>query len=188
MKKVAIALILLTTGCLSIQILNIFLADIFFTQEQSIQNYTQAIKLNPKEPAYFRELATLLALTTLTETENQINWAVEANTIAVKAYQLNPYNSLTLKALLYTYSQLGKVDVSYQEKNKTWVRELILLSPTEAQVYYSGALVYLRSGEVEEAKILNARALELKENYEKARELQELLHILTQNPGYSPVF
>lgn len=169
-----------------VQILNIFLADVSFSQglseadqdrEEAEANFKDAISLNPYEPAYPKELAFVLAQKAVTEAEAQKrkSLARQAEKVAQRAYQLNPKNSLTLRSLIKTYYLLSRIDEAYEKDLEDLVKVIIRLSPTEPRSYLDAGLAFFSLGKVKEASASIERSLELKPDYVEAREFLERL-------------
>lgn len=173
--------------------LRMLIADILFTDalrnkyaqtfSATYRELQKAVALNPLEPLYHRELALLLTewaqeelsqSTPESRQEGRI-LAEEAGNEAAKALQLNPHNSLTYKALLRTEYELSRSFPSYESKVEALGEALLRLSPTEAHIRYSLALVYAGHNKKGKARQLVEEALKLKPDYAEAQQLQELL-------------
>jgi tetratricopeptide (TPR) repeat protein len=143
----------------------------------------KAVTLNPREPLYHRELALFLTewaqeeLKTGSPAAFQRGQALAAAAYreAVIAQQLNPANSLTYKALLKTEYELARSFPAYAPAVEELGEALLRLSPTEAHIRYSVALVYAGHGKKERALQLTTEALQLKPDYTEAQQLKELL-------------
>lgn len=164
---------------LIVGVVNIFLADVSFTQgyaqaEGGLAQLAEtplkdAIRLNPWEPAYHKELAYVYAQKYVeAEDETDLNLALkEART----AYNLNPKNSLTLRSLIRVYYLLSKVKPEYKVNLEKLALDIIKLSPTEPRSYYDAALMFYYSGDKEAARELNDEAIKLRPGYPEALEL-----------------
>lgn len=159
--------------------LNIFLADVSFTQGYgSSQNgdveaaepaLKDATHLNPWEPAYHKELAYTYAQKYIeTESEEDLNLTLKE---AQTAYDLNTHNSLTLRSLIRVYYLISKVKPRYKTDLEKLALEIISLSPTEPRSYYDAALMFYYSGDREAAQELNNEAVKLRPGYPEALEL-----------------
>ncbi|MEK7610800.1 MAG: hypothetical protein AAB486_00310 [Patescibacteria group bacterium] len=174
--------------------LSMFLADVFLTRalaDRRIGDYQAAerelfwaTRLNPFEPLYHREYAALLAdlsIKSLAVKEDpemikqSQTLARNAGREAGRAIELNPRNSLTLKALLKTYYSLSLYYPAFEEITKSLGQTLLVLSPTEAHVRYSTALVFAGYGKGDQAIKLVDEALRLKPDYPEALSLKETL-------------
>lgn len=173
-KLVLIAVLLFTIYCLLITA-NLFFADVSFNTGERAQRYglyetaakyyQKAINRNWQETRYHRELASVLAGLGLFE---------RAAREAEIAYTQNPKNSLTIRSLIVTYTDLADLDPQYLTRAEELIIEAIDQQPTNPQLYYEQALVFFKAGKDEEARCALAKALELKPDYQKVRELLEV--------------
>lgn len=171
-KKVLIVFVLSVTAYGLLFTVNLFLADVSFNlgekagryglYEAAAGYYQGAINLNPREPRYHRELASVLA---------SMGKLEEASSRAEIAYRLNPRNSLTLRSLISTYSQMSPQNKRYQKLSEELAWEAIGQQPTNPQLYYQQALIFLQAEKGREAVASLEKALELKPDYQEAREL-----------------
>lgn len=173
--------------------LRILAADILFTRglrnryyqsfDDTSRELQKAVALNPLEPLYHRELASLLTEWAQEEIKQGspeadqagLTLAEEAGSEAERAITLNPYNSLTYKALLKTEYELSRSFPSYAPGVEELGEALLRLSPTEAHIRYSVALIYAGRNQKERAHQLVEEALNLKPDYAEARQLKGLL-------------
>lgn len=173
--------------------LRLLAADVLFTRalrnkyyqpfDDTYRALQQAVTLNPREPLYHRELALLLTEWAQEELKQGSPAAFQrgqalakqASGEAARALQLNPSNSLTYKALLKTEYELARSFPAYAPAVEELGEALLRLSPTEAHIRYSVALVYAGHGKKERARQLTAEALQLKPDYTEAQQLKELL-------------
>lgn len=174
-KKVFLLTIVLLMAAYGLLLtINLFLADVSFDlgerakrfglYETAVEYYQGAINLNPREPRYHRELASVLA---------SMDKLEEAEAEAEIAYRLNPRNSLTVRSLISTYVQMSKTDNKYQRRAEELAQEVIDQQPTNPQLYYQQALILLQAEKEEKAASSLKKALELKPDYRKAKELLE---------------
>ena len=178
-----LAAVLILGIILSMSTLNLFLADVSYSQgygssqggnvEEAEPALKDATRLNPWEPAYHKELAyTYAQKYVLTEDERDLNASLnEART----AKNLNPRNSLTLRSLIRDYYLLSKVNPQYKTDLEKLALEIIYLSPTEPRSYYDAALMFYYSGDSSSAKELNDESLKLRPGYPEALELSPKL-------------
>ncbi|MFH1896304.1 MAG: hypothetical protein ABH814_02410 [bacterium] len=127
--KLKTLIILTLTSFLLLKTVNLFLADIAFAKgykanlagnwEQSAKLIEAAVKLNRHEPTYFRELADAYCML------GDTNACLEN---AATALSLNPYDSLTLKALIKTFIRAGLL-----ENAGLLTEKLISLAPTDEE-------------------------------------------------------
>ena len=173
-KKLALTAIFLITFYCLVFTLNLFRADASFNTgeaakryglyEVAAEYYQKAIAFNPCEPRYHRELAYVLA---------KLSAAESAAGEAEIAYNLNPKNSLTVRSLVSTYVELSDVDPLYLTRAGELIAETIAQQPTNPQLYYEQALILFKSEKNEEALAALTRAVGLKPDYQRARELLE---------------
>lgn len=174
--------------------ISFFYADTYYARGLALRRYgaypeaysslRRATLLNSFEPAYHRDLAALLSdmvdqnlieSTDTAEEAEALALAEEAGREAALALKLNPYNSLTLKSLLKTYYTLSQHFQPYVELSENLGETLLLLSPTEAHVRYSVALIYAGHNKNKQALQLTEEALQLKPDYNEAQALKEML-------------
>lgn len=173
-KKLGLVAIVLLTIYSLLLTINLFRADAAFNNgekfrryglyEVATEYYREAISLNPREPRYHRELAYVLA---------NLGKIEEAKREAEFAYNLNPKNSLTVRSLISTYVELSDFDQKFQTRAEELMLKAIAWQPTNPQLYYEQALILLKGGKSEEAVEALQKVLELKPDYQKARELLE---------------
>lgn len=185
------AVLLLTVYC-SLFTVNLFRADVFFNSgekfsryglyEMAAEYYQKATSLNSSEPRYHRELANVLAALAQGEESREERVALidKAEREAELAYQLNPKNSLTVRSLISTYIDLADFDSQYQTRAEELITEAIAWQPTNPELYYEQSLILFKAGKDKEALTALQKALELKPDYQKAR---EFLETFQQNPN-----
>lgn len=179
-KKFALIVLLLFIVYCSLFIVDLFHADVSFNSgekfsryglyEIAAEDYRKALSLNPREPRYHRELASALA---------KLGEVEEAEREAEVAYTLNPKNSLTIRSLISTYNDLADIDPQYQTRAEELIAEAINQQPTNPQLYYEQALILFKAEKGEEALAALQKALELKPDYQTAK---DLLESFQQNP------
>ncbi len=173
-KKVALIVLLLIIVYGLLFIVDLFRADTAFNNgeklsryglyEVATEYYREAVSRNPCEPRYHRELASVLTKLDIVE---------EAEREAEIAYNLNPKNSLTIRSLVSTYVDLADINPQYQTRAEELIAEAIAWQPTNPQLYYEQALILFKVEKNEAATEALQKALELKPDYQKARELLE---------------
>jgi len=173
-KKLALVVLLLFIVHCSLFVVDLFRADAFFNTGEKMQRYglyevaagyyQRAINHNSREPRYHRELAAVLARLGMTD---------RAAGEAEIAYDLNPKNSLTIRSLISTYVDLASIDSRYLARAEELIAEAVDQQPTNPQLYYEQALIFLKAEKDEEAARALQKSLELKPDYQKARELLE---------------
>ena len=173
-QKLTLVTVLLFASYCLVSTTNLFLADVSFNTGEKMQRYglyetaakyyQKAINRNWREPRYHRELASALARLGLEE---------RAVREAEIAYTQNPKNSLTIRSLITTYVYLSSTDFKYLTRAEELIAEAISQQPTNPQLYYEQALVFLKGEKENEAIRTLEKALELKPGYQKVRELLE---------------
>jgi len=173
-KKVLLIVILLSIIHCSLLIVDLFCADVAFNNGENFsryglyniaaEEYQKAVALNPREPRYHRELAYVLA---------KLQQVEPAEREAEIAYHLNPQNSLTVRSLISTYVELADIDPQYLTRAEEMIVEAVAQQPTNPELYYQQALIFLKGEKDEEAVEALRKALELKPDYQKPRELLE---------------
>lgn len=185
MKTFALTtVVLITIYCLLFTV-NLFRADVAFNNggkfsryglyEIATEDYRKAISLNPSEPRYHRELANVLAALAQGGVSSEERGALieEAEREAEIAYNLNPKNSLTVRSLVSTYVDLADFDPKYLMRAEELIAEAVAWQTTNPQLYYEQALILFKAEKDEEALAALQKAVELKPDYQKARELLE---------------
>jgi|GEM_PF-2265947 len=163
-KKRKILLVVIWLICLYylFTVTNNFLADVSYTKgtsEGSISDLQDAIKLNPNEPAYLRNLGLGLSSVYKNETETTSKEAIKNQAVlALKAaYNLNPRNLLTLKSVKLGLENLDEAKSAYALSF-----EMIEISPTDPTLWYEKAKSEKILGMLEESAKSYEKTLELR--------------------------
>jgi len=168
LKKQSITIALLTTCYLLLAtgVVKMFVANVFYTHG-TLSSVDQAVTLVPYENTYRRNLAYNYAISA-TKNNNYEKVAVHhINEALLK----NPYDFLTLETLTKTYLELTSRDMKYLDDAASLSYRQTTLSPTDPEVFYTYGLLLMTKGNNEEAQKSFQKALELKPDYEKAREM-----------------
>lgn len=190
---VLVVIFFLFTG---LTLLRIWLADYYYFQAKKLnsnQDYSKAydniiktINFFPREPVYYDELALISAnLAYYFDVDNQSGigsqFATQAIAASDAACQSSPLNVVFLKTrtrLFYTLSQLPSLNQEQQENYLNQALDSITkaaqLSPHDAKIAYNLALIYEISGQTEKALETLKKTLEMKPDYQDARETLEL--------------
>jgi O-antigen ligase/cytochrome c-type biogenesis protein CcmH/NrfG len=153
-----------------------YLADIFYAKSQSSdehQDYqvaykqaSQSLSLNPNEPLYLIQLATLSSkMALITKDQTYINQAVNFST---KAIQISPTNTNLWKERAQIYYYLASLDIKYFRDTIQSMLQAIKLAPTDAKNYYSLGQFLDSASLVDDAIPYYQKAIELKSNYDYA--------------------
>lgn len=166
-KYIGLFAIWLGTFYFLFNVLNIFLADISFSKginNGSLKDLTDAIKLNPSEETYHRNLGLAYAILTKNETDADLKKAlvILSDQKLQTAIKLNPKNSLVLKSAIQGYNYLGAIDKSYLSKAKEIARNLATLSPTDPEAWYQLATVEFKIGDKTQAAQHYQKTISLK--------------------------
>jgi len=148
--------------------------------EQAIPQIQNALKLSPKEPLYHNQFAESLAKYTITLAQNQeasqaaqfAQLAISASDTAIKANKVHVNFYKTRAKVLLTLTQL---DPNLLTPAQATLQKAIKLSPTDAKLIYNLGLTYLNIGDQQQALSLLSQAVNLKPNYEAARQQLALL-------------
>jgi len=136
---------------------------------EAFQFFQKAVVLNPNEPFFRQELATTTALLASVMPE-LAKFAVQQSdqAISISPYHINYWKNRT-KMFYY----LGTIDEKYyQEALKTLIRTAEI-APTDAKTHYNLAAIYYYLGEKEKAIEIMEKTVELKPNYQAAKQKLE---------------
>lgn len=142
------------------------------TAYQSITTLTQRA---PNESVYWEQRGlTLARLAVATAPEDATTAAIlaeDAITSADTALQLNPVHINMWKSKARVYLSLSTLNSSFLEDAAQVLEESLTLAPTDAKLPYNLALIYTALDQPELAEQYYRRTIELKPNYEEARNL-----------------
>lgn len=147
------------------------------------QTYLQnATKYSPSEPIFHSELANsytgiALSLHELRKKDEVLSFIDLAVSESVKATTLSPANVNLLRNQAGVLLKLAVIDPKYLGLAKETLTSATYKAPTDAKLLYNLALVYMRTGEVEETIKLTKKVIEEKPNYKDARYLYALILI-----------
>ena len=161
-KKVLIAIIWISCLYFLFTVSNNVLADFSYARGISLGSISDlqiAVKMNPHEPAYLRNLSLGLSGLYKQETDSKLRETIKEQTVVTfqVAYNLNPQNLLTLKSMKLGLENLGEEKSAYEIS-----LEMVRLSPTDPTLWYEKAKTERMLGLLEESK----------ESYEKTLELR----------------
>lgn len=190
-QKIVLSMLGITVFFLGIKIFQIWKADWWYTRAQRLRSESEysaaamalqnASRLSPAEPLYYDELADLLAQAALEyhlagETAASSELAKTAIQNSDYALLLNPRHLDFYKTRARVFFFLMQIDQQYFAQAQQALRAALMLSPTDAQLWYNLGVAQYAAGQFNEAADSFRRAVELKPNYIKARsELGDLL-------------
>ncbi len=174
-QKAAIVVLLLVVCWLLIVVARYWYSDIFYNkgrQFNSISKYPEAlvylqkaVKLSPKEALYRNELSQISA-GLAEKAQGFTDFAVAQSN---KAVLLSPANVNILRDRANLFYKLSKVNPEYLTSA---IEALLLASvkaPTDAKIFYNLGIMYLRTGQVNDALDVFQKTISLKPNYKEAR-------------------
>jgi putative inorganic carbon (HCO3(-)) transporter len=182
--KIPLIVLLLVTCYLLQVIINLWRADFFYAQglklnkqgeyTSSYQSISKAVKLSPNEPVFLNDLAVTAAnLSILAASQKEATLAAELFQNALNssntALEISPYNLNIHKNRVKVFYSLASIDPEYLEKAIEAVKTAMKLAPTDPKLVYNLGLLYGRAEKVEEALATLHQAIEMKPNYEEAR-------------------
>ena len=179
-------IVLLSTIYILYSIIQLWYADTLFARGQKeadrgnlVEAYNllfSASSLNPIEPLYRSELAsvaatTATALDTISSDEATLSARLKNEAVfeTQTILRSNPKNISFWKSAVTTYFELSSLDKKYIEDTLKAADKAISLSPTDPKLYYTKSLILKAMGKKEEAIEQLKKALELKPNYVDAK-------------------
>jgi len=190
-QKIAVLAILLTTSYILLTILRYWYADTQFAMGKSYndqggyvkgQTYLQnAIKYLPSEPIFHSELANsysgiTLSLHELKKDNEALPFIDLAISESVKATTLSPTNVNLLRNQAGVLLKLATIDPKYLGLAKETLISATQKAPTDAKFLYNLALTYMRTEDTDEAVKLLGKVIEMKPNYNEAKNLLNMIH------------
>lgn len=141
-----------------------------------------AIKYSPSEPIFHSELANsytgiVLSLHELKKDNEALTFTDLAISESVKATTLSPANVNLLRNRAGVLLKLASIDPKYLGPAKDTLISATQKAPTDAKLLYNLALIYMRTGEIEQSIKLLEKTIEMKSNYKDARYLYALILI-----------
>jgi len=171
-------------------------ADLAFTAGRAnLTKNLDAIKLNPREPLYFAQLGNVQAMvatqiiapqiaqmtaTTPAELKQKANaylqqYMSDSINNVNRAVTMNKYHLNLLKSKARTELILGTLDPKYDLNAIQTLLKITELSPTDSTNYYNIGILYSQLNKTEEAKMALEKAIELKPDYQAAKDRLLLL-------------
>ena len=195
-RRILMLFLLIVISYLLLVTFRYWYADYLYAQakvENDAGNYTQggeimlkAIKLSPKEPIFYDELAqssagTAVQISETSGTTTAEKFAQQAIALSNNAVGLSPRNIILRKRLAGLYIKLSSIDSDYLYSARDTLAEIAPLAPTDAKLFYNLGLTLARTGEGGEAIKILKKAVELKPNFKDARFTIALLEIKNDN-------
>ncbi|MGI5826198.1 MAG: O-antigen ligase family protein [Patescibacteria group bacterium] len=183
-SKLPLLILGLVVSYLLYSVFNLWQADYHYAQglkqakqgeyTLSYQSMSKAIRLSPDEPVFLNDLSVTAAnLSILAATQKEATLAAElfqnAISFSNKALKISPYNLNIHKNRVKVFYSLASIDPEYLEKAIEAVKTAMKLAPTDPKLVYNLGLLYGRTEKVEEALATIHKAIEMKPNYEEAR-------------------
>lgn len=134
--------------------------------QQAIKLLNSAISLNPWEPRYYNELSDSFSI---------LEDAYLSKAYSDKALTISPYNLTFWNTRAVNFKRLAGIDVQYLDLAIDALENAIKLAPTEPKIHYNLGVLYDYAGKKQKAKQMIEKALELKPNYNDAKEALEKL-------------
>lgn len=153
----------------------------YIKADSLLQAYTyfqKAVDLNPSEPLFHNELSDATSLLVLnldlgdeaTAAAQMVQLAIQESDEALK---ISPYHLNYLKTRTKMFYNLATIDEKYyQDALKTLLRAAEL-APTDPKITYNLGLLYYYLGQKNEAIKTIEKTLELKPNYDTAKQKLE---------------
>ena len=173
-----------------------WLADLAYNKgKASLEESQLAVNLNPREPIYFAQLgnisslvATQLIVPQIAKIPATASADIKAQAQAYldkyitqsldninKAQTLNPYNLNIMKSKAKTQLTLAELDPKYLKEALGTLLKITELSPTESSNFLNVGILYQNLGDKDSAKKAFAKAIELKPDFQQAKDYLEKL-------------
>lgn len=183
-QKIGIAIVLIASAYCLFTIYKYWSADVLYAQakaeielgmiSESARDLADAIAKSPKEPLYHDRLAQVYSAVAKAQVaEKDASSAAQLAKAAINeadiALSLGSKNFVVLQNRVNIYSDLAAVNPKYTLESIKTLEYLAAYAPTYAKVYYKLGLAYLSIGQTDRARQNLQKALELKPNYEEAK-------------------
>ena len=183
-----ISLFLLMLGIVSLTLpLRFYFADLFILKakettsddiSKALADYGYATSTFPfKNPFYLSDAsyATAIYATSFEDKNTSNKFAKKSEELSEFANLLSPNNLIITRRVANAYFILSDVNDEYKEKALNFGNKLTQLTPTNPQSYYALAQIQAGVDKVEDARKTLQTALNLKSDYQEARELLDQL-------------
>lgn len=183
-NEIWLAIPLFIVLCSLFKIVNLWRADYYYAQGLKLsklgeytlshQSLSKAVQLFPSEPVFLNDLSLATAnLSLLAASQKEATLAAQLLQSSVsysdKALQISPYNLNIYKTRVKVFYTLSSLDPQYLLKAIETIQTAMKLAPTDPKLVYNLGLLYGRMERVEDALAAIQKAIEMKPNYEEAR-------------------
>lgn len=166
------------------KIVNLWQADYHYSLGQKLarrdlhlaayQELTKAVQISPKEPVFVNELSAATAhLALIAHSQKQASTAAQLSQLAQEysdqALGLSPQNLNFFKTRVRLFYTLASLNPTYLDQAIAALKKTMALAPTDPKLVYNLGLLYGQKQQVEEALSAIHQAVEMKPNYEEAR-------------------
>ncbi len=195
---ITLPIVFLAAAYLLLIPLNQFRADINYNTgrlylsaggyKQSLDRLAKAVSLSPDEPIFLAQLAEAQAISASAvksqldtlgatgsaalrgEAEKTLADLIsQAATNSTSALAKNPHHTNLYKSKTKVELYLGMIDPKYNQRAIETLGQLFQIAPTDAKVAYNLGLLYLDTGQPDQAKLYLQKAVRLKPDYDAAQ-------------------
>lgn len=162
---------------LFIFVLRLYFADILISRARNLGRltaYESAIALSPTQnPFYLADYSYVLAVYATSQKDAKIVEILTNSTLSFgqKAVAISPNNLLALRKVASAYKELASQNPLYKIKSLQLAQKEIALGPTDPTSYLDLAKAQRDIGKIEGAQKSAQIALDLKPDYQEARDL-----------------
>lgn len=188
-QKLYIGLVVLVAAGMLFAVIRYWRADYHYAMgiaeaqqgfyEASVKDTQTAIDLSPTEAIYhnqmsriFTSVASGLSKTDATSAAQLVPYAEVESDLA---YELSPRNMNIIQSRITMYLQLAQFKPNYLQLALNLILDTIPLSPTDPKLELMLGKVYANSGQIKKAKEALNKALELKPDYNEAKNDLQIL-------------
>lgn len=175
-QKFFIFLILTATCYLLIAIVRYWFADTLYSKAKNLNRgddprsaqplIISALNISPNEPLYHLELS---------ESYTKLGLPEKAMAESQKAIELSPNNVNLKRAQFSMYIRLSLINPEYLTPAVEVLERAIQRAPTDAKLFYNLGLTYARLGQIDKAINIMQKTIELKPNYNEAKQALKIL-------------
>ena len=195
-QAVGVTVILLITFYLLLLVIKLWRSDYFFNLgrnqvkarliQEGWQSLNRAVRLSPKEPVFRNDLAEAEAQLAIAYASPSAQLAKQFTDKAVADSDLviaqNPVNLNFYRSRIKIFLILATINPDYYNQVLEAFDRGLTLAPTDAKLTYNLGLVYNQMGQSGLAEQLLLQTIELKPNYEAARNSLGSLYEQTNRP------
>ena len=196
LQAVLITFILLITFYLLLFVAKLWRSDYLFNLgrnqvkarllQEGWQNLSRAVRLSPKEPVFRNDLAEAEAQLAIAYSSPSAQLAKQFTDQAVADSDLviaqNPVNLNFYRSRIKIFLILATINPDYYNQVLETFDRAITLAPTDAKLTYNLGLIYNQMGQTGLAEQLLVETIQLKPNYEAARNSLGSLYEQTNRP------